>query len=246
MAQRGHHHGLALFGWTTGFAAAGWALWRLGRLPFLAIDWSHPLGWLRRSDPETALAALACQAGLLIVGWVLISSLAYFGARLAGTDPARVDWLTIGPVRRTIDALLAGSLVVIMSPLAASASDAPGLPFESPAPVTSETTSSTGPSGQVSPQYVPVPAGAGDPTAVPSHRVARNEDEPTRVVVRPGDSLWKLAESRLETVQGRRPDDSDIAAYWVKVIDANRDRIRSGDPDLIFPGEEIALPPIGT
>jgi nucleoid-associated protein YgaU len=28
------------------------------------------------------------------------------------------------------------------------------------------------------------------------------------------------------------------------VIEANRDRLRSGDPDLIYPGEEIILPPL--
>ncbi len=35
-----------------------------------------------------------------------------------------------------------------------------------------------------------------------------------------------------------------MANYWVVVIEANRSRVRSGDPDLIYPGEVIVLPPV--
>ena len=31
------------------------------------------------------------------------------------------------------------------------------------------------------------------------------------------------------------PDEGEHARYWVRLVDANRGRIRSGDPDLIFP-----------
>ena len=31
---------------------------------------------------------------------------------------------------------------------------------------------------------------------------------------------------------------------WVEVVDANRSSIRSGDPDLIFPGEQVTLPAV--
>jgi nucleoid-associated protein YgaU len=34
-----------------------------------------------------------------------------------------------------------------------------------------------------------------------------------------------------------------ISPYWRAVIRANRAALRSGDPDLIFPGEWISLPP---
>nr|MBO2498495.1 hypothetical protein [Acidimicrobiia bacterium] len=62
------------------------------------------------------------------------------------------------------------------------------------------------------------------------------------MVVEPGDNLWVIAERRLADVLGRPPRDSETAPYWMRVVEENRGRIRSGDPDLIFPGEEIVLP----
>ncbi len=41
------------------------------------------------------------------------------------------------------------------------------------------------------------------------------------------------------------PDDATIARYWQAVIAANRTTLRSGDPNLIFPGELVTLPPPG-
>lgn len=60
----------------------------------------------------------------------------------------------------------------------------------------------------------------------------------THVVV-PGESLWRISEQHVEPVGGM-----GVGAYWREVVEVNRDSIRSGDPDLIFPGEEIQLPPI--
>lgn len=62
------------------------------------------------------------------------------------------------------------------------------------------------------------------------------------VVVESGDHLWKISQTHLDRVLGRRARAEEVAPYWVAVIDANRDRIRSGDPDLIYPGEVITLP----
>jgi nucleoid-associated protein YgaU len=62
------------------------------------------------------------------------------------------------------------------------------------------------------------------------------------VTVQPGDNFWRLAENRLRELTGREPSDSEVAPYWVTVVEANRDRIRSGNPDLIYPGEVVLLP----
>ncbi len=40
----------------------------------------------------------------------------------------------------------------------------------------------------------------------------------------------------------RLPANSEISPYWRLVIDENLDNLRSGDPDLIYPGEVIELP----
>lgn len=66
------------------------------------------------------------------------------------------------------------------------------------------------------------------------------EASPREVVVARGDHLWKISERHLDTTS----PGSKVAPYWLEVIELNRPHIRSGDPDLIFPGEVILLPEI--
>jgi nucleoid-associated protein YgaU len=62
------------------------------------------------------------------------------------------------------------------------------------------------------------------------------------VVVEPGDHLWKISASHLEEVLDRPAEPAEIDPYWRIVIETNRDLLKSGDPDLIYPGEVISLP----
>ena len=65
---------------------------------------------------------------------------------------------------------------------------------------------------------------------------------PRAVSVRAGDNLWVIARHALE--QDQRPAaPGAVAAYWHEVIAANTASLRSRDPNLIFPGERIVLPP---
>ena len=63
----------------------------------------------------------------------------------------------------------------------------------------------------------------------------------------PGENLWTIAEADLARQTGRSVDDlrvGEVAVHWVKVVTANRDRVASGDPSLIYPGESILCPPV--
>ena len=62
------------------------------------------------------------------------------------------------------------------------------------------------------------------------------------VIVEPGDNLWRISADHLEDRLRRRPGTEEISSYWLTVIDVNRDLIKSGDPDLIYPGESISMP----
>jgi nucleoid-associated protein YgaU len=58
------------------------------------------------------------------------------------------------------------------------------------------------------------------------------------VVVEKGDHLWKISARHL----GPGATGGEIAPYWREVIMVNTPHLRSGDPDLIFPGEVVRLP----
>lgn len=60
------------------------------------------------------------------------------------------------------------------------------------------------------------------------------------VEVQPGDHMWKISSRHVAGVDPGR----DIAPYWRRVVDINTPIIRSGDPDLIYPGEQILLPEV--
>jgi hypothetical protein len=72
------------------------------------------------------------------------------------------------------------------------------------------------------------------PTTGATHTVAR------------GEHLWSIAARQVATATGNPPADvapGDIAPYWRRVVEVNRPRLRSGDPNLVFPGEVVELPP---
>lgn len=62
-----------------------------------------------------------------------------------------------------------------------------------------------------------------------------------RVVVRPGDSLWRIAEAELTRRHGAAPSDAEVAAYWPRIHAANRALV-GPDPDLVRPGVPLVLP----
>jgi DNA-binding SARP family transcriptional activator/nucleoid-associated protein YgaU len=69
----------------------------------------------------------------------------------------------------------------------------------------------------------------------------------TEVVVSPGDNLWSLAEAHLEQLHQRAMSPGEVRPYWQEVIAANRERLADpADPDLIFTGQEMRLPPLDT
>ncbi|NJM83720.1 MAG: LysM peptidoglycan-binding domain-containing protein, partial [Tabrizicola sp.] len=52
---------------------------------------------------------------------------------------------------------------------------------------------------------------------------------PVTVTVQPGFTLWGIAQEQLGD-----------GVFYVQVFDANRDKIKN--PDLIYPGQVLALP----
>jgi nucleoid-associated protein YgaU len=74
---------------------------------------------------------------------------------------------------------------------------------------------------------------------VPGAHPATAEDHPTPhiVTVEAGDTLWNIAGLQL----GPEATTADIAAEWPRWFAANR-QVIGDNPDLIYPGEQLAPP----
>lgn len=233
--------------------------------PTYAIPLDGLVDWFRAGDPTVALVAVARLVALAIGYWLLVTTVLYAAAHHLGwhalTDSLR--WITLPAVRRAVQGVTAMSLTSasLMGPAAVSVG--PALAQDvvvAQADDTSSTSEGGGESG--SEGYEPDAAGwpeveveveVGDdfwrPTSVTqvetTTTATTSEREADVHTVVAGDDLWKVSADHLRSVVGE-VDELQICQYWLQVIDVNRATIRSGDPDLIFPDEQITLPPIVT
>lgn len=63
-------------------------------------------------------------------------------------------------------------------------------------------------------------------------------DDKGRYVVQKGDNLWSISDKN-------KPKGQTTAQYWNKVVDANKGKLKSGNPNLIYSGERVTLPGVG-
>jgi hypothetical protein len=111
------------------------------------------------------------------------------------------------------------------------------------APITTTSTVPQGPSTTVN-----TPAPVVETPAPQAETPAPAADDGSYRVV-PGDNLWTIARDHIMEKTGKtkaQVTEAEIRTYWLKVIDVNRDSLRSHDPHWIFPGEVIQLPALET
>lgn len=68
---------------------------------------------------------------------------------------------------------------------------------------------------------------------------------PASVIVEAGDHLWSISADHLEDQLAQPPNAAEVTPYWREVIEMNVTKLRSGDPNLIYPGETVVLPDAG-
>lgn len=197
-------------------------------------------------DLVTALAGLAlvgCAAWAWAVGSVVVVDALRVAGRVAGAGAAGLgDAPRRGVPAWAARAVLAACGVAALTAtpahadpvaappqqhLAAHARDAapdPGTPDGLPYPDRATGPAATPPSGGTGSGA----AAAGSVTAAPA-----------TVVVRPGDSLWRIAAG----LRGPDAPDADVAAVVVRLHALNRAEI-GPDPDLIQPGQRLRLPDV--
>ena len=222
-------------------------LFLLGQQPWLRIRWSDWGTWVRITPAEDAIAAFAWLAAAACAIWLTGSTLVYTVAR-ASRVPAlirSVEWMTLPPIRRVTERVL-GAVLVAATMTATPVRAEPPPPFLA-AVDHDEPLLPPGLTGPVS----PVPERNADPagsTGVPDPGkppAAGVEAAAEVVQVRSGDNLWVISRRHLTGALGRVPGNDEIAPYWREVIARNRPHLLSGNPDLIYPGEVIRLPPTG-
>jgi nucleoid-associated protein YgaU len=81
-----------------------------------------------------------------------------------------------------------------------------------------------------------------DATATRSDRTARRAEreeteQPATYRVRPGDSLWRIAGRHLGSDATVTATAQEVTRLW----ELNRQRIGTGNPDLIFPGQTLRM-----
>lgn len=255
--RRREPHLAALAALLSAEAAAVHLLHRLGNLDGLGVGWSDLPGWIRNAPPEDALLATLRLVALVGAWWLLCSTVLYTAARLVHRPAAAraIGWAALPFARRIVDGALAVSITAsaMVGVGAARTGAAPPPSTTSPPVVISldhrdhvSTQSTTARDGR---ELTSIPAPLPRPApSVPAPPASPQPPLPARQhTVTPGDNLWTIATVHLATVNQRDPGtlgDTEIASYWSRVVDENRGRLQSGDPNLIFPGEVVELPPV--
>jgi hypothetical protein len=218
------------------------SLSRSGSLSFLSTPAANlsawPL-WLASTPPQDAVVAVLRLVATASAWWLAATTALYLAARLARIPGLvrALEWTTPRAVRCLVDRALA--LSVIASLAGSTAAFASGAP-PAPVPVVAVVGGEPGvllPAGtSLGAQPVPSPEPLPIPSLVPSRAA------PDRHTVRWGDNLWTIAAGHLADT-GVTRSNGQIAPYWRELVQENRASLRSGNPDLIFPGETVALPP---
>ena len=189
-----------------------------------------PGAWAAWAAERTALEAAGALLRLAVLvtgGYLLTLTALGLLARVLGWRRAlRVVARWSPPVVRwVLGAGLAGALAV--GPTAVAGASPPPtmvlVPDDEPAP-------------PPPPPSVLAPTPAPPPPPAP---------EAQTVTLAPGDHLWAVAERTLAAAQDRRPPEREVVRYWRSLVELNRSDLPDpADPDLVFPGDVIRLPPV--
>jgi hypothetical protein len=204
-----------------GLAMAGaFLLWRIRPHAFAA-------GGVGAAQPDADIVRVCTWIGWLAAGYLCIGVTVAATARLmhrrapAGLVPAVLRGLVDSVVSAGLIAMLTDTGVAAAAPRSSHVTTA-----HHPGAGPRRTALSLDWPDLADRRHAEPRSGAGDEPAAEA------------VVVKPGDSLWSIASSRL----GEHPSASAVAAEWPRWYVANRDLI-GPDPDLIRPGERLIPPP---
>ncbi len=205
-------------------------------LLLLSVPAPMPLGEIGGAALEPVLLTFGRLLALGLTGWLVASQLLYTIAILTRTrwlaDTLRP--LTLPLVRRAVASL--ATITLSLNTITALA--------QTPPETTIVTVDHGGLRQEATPTPILQPLVEGQATTVClEDKPTGSYSAPLTWLIRPGDHLWKIAGEHLTIVLDRQPTENEHARYWIEVVHAAQPVIRSGNPDLIYPGEQIPLPP---
>lgn len=225
-------------------------LHRLGAAPWFEIGWHDLPLWLAATPVEDVLVALVRQVALVAAYWLLGGTILYTAARLSRLPQMlrAVEWCALPAVRRMADRAVA---VTIVGSVLAGGPAWAGAQSPASGPTRYGGVSET---GLATPGFLPVAprpiqdaalvssAPPRPPVPGPAQTQTGADAGGSSHKVRPGESLWTIAEDTLRRARGHRPTNDETVAYWTALTRENASSLRSGDPDLVYPDEVITLP----
>ncbi len=270
-SRRAHPHAAAARWRLAGTVAAAVGLLAAlvrsaGRAPFAVPGDLRALPHrLAVAAPLDAVAVVAHRVALVLTAWLTLVTVGHLVAALARRPRAlRIsERFTPLALRRLVAAaVVTAGTVAATGPWAPAGADPrPGAGSAGAVgegtvvtvrngragPDAAATNGATANGAPATPTTVPAGVGVGsaERAVVPVIPLTRATGG-TAVTAAPGDSLWTLTRDAVARETGRDPGavgSDEIAPRWVLVCDANRDRLRSGDVNLLAPGEEVVIPP---
>ena len=214
------------------------------------------------ADPTAPVVALAALAAWAVTAWLAVAVLVVVAAHAPGlvgrAGQALARRVVPRAVRRAVEATL--GLAVLTAPLAATHASAaplperpagisldwPGAPAAAQAPPSALSAARNDDASRYALDWPGAPARDGElaprpdstASAGPAPAPPAPAPDSRTVVVRRGDSLWRVAERAL----GPDASDREVAAAWPRWWAANREAV-GDDPDLITPGTRLQPPP---
>lgn len=195
--------------------------------------------WLEGTDPATVTVTLLRVGGVALAGWLALGLAATALVELTADAAvvARRSTRALRAAGRTLHAgvprpLLATAALLVGVGSAGCARPQGGggaAPPGTRAPATAATVTMARTAAPAPP--VPAPSPAPPPPPVPAPPPA-----PPAWVVHRGDSMWSVAEM---VVTARRGTRTEVGRYWVALVRVNA----RPDPDLVYPGQVLELPP---
>ncbi|MDQ3732463.1 MAG: LysM peptidoglycan-binding domain-containing protein [Actinomycetota bacterium] len=209
----------------------------------IAAAVADPQAYVTATGPDEFVLALATALGWLLLCWVSLGALLVLGS----AAPGLLGWLFHQLARLLLPAtlrrfvslalgvtLLTGTSVASAAPPTTLASitvttDWPGTPESALA---------------ATPDWPPAPVAETGPPEQPAPDLPASSDQPRSAgpgeyAVQPGDCLWDIVERALAQA-GSPIDAASVAAAVANWWQVNRRQIE--DPDLIFPGQILAVP----